>query len=359
MAVISTNQDKLVSHQVLTKFMREVFGRIKCAPEVSEPVVQGVVDTALRGVDTHAIRLLPRYIKEGQSGRVNLSPQMRITQTLPTTALLDADHTYGMHAASFGMDHAIRMAEQYGMGSVAIYNSSHFGAAGIYALAAANRGFMGFSFTHGHPIVAPSGGSKALIGTNPIAFAVPMEGEDPFCLDMATSGVPWNKVLQYRAENAPLKPGWAVDREGKPTTDPHLACALLPIGDYKGYGLAMMVDILSALLTGMAFGPGVSGLYSPGEHQNIGHFVMAINISAFTPPAEFASRMKEMAEGLRSSPRANNDVPILVANDPQKATRAERLREGIPIPPPVVDDLKNLAMELGIDSNDYPSLLGT
>jgi len=360
MATVKTHQDRLVPHQELTAFSRGVFDRIQCSSEIAESVVYGLVETSLDGVDTHGIRLLPAYAKAGLEGRANLNPKIKIEDTASATTVLDGDKTYGMYSTRVGMSHALELAGQHGIAAVAIRNSFHFGAAGLYVLPAAHAGFLGFCFTNSSASVVPTGGKTPMLGTNPIAFGAPCEGEEPFRLDMATSQTTWNNVLLHRATGLPLEPGWAVDTDGKPTTDPHLARTLVSAGGYKGYGLGLMVDILSGLLTGMDFGPHVAGLYPKGkqEHLGLGHFLIAINISSFVPLTVFAPRMKEMLDGLRSTQPVNEAMPVLVPNDPQKATRAERLRDGVPIPMAVVDDLRTLAKDVSIEPSHYPLLLG-
>ncbi len=336
-----------VSDTNIASFFREAFSRIECPEDISEPTIHALIEASLRGVDSHGIRLMPHYIDEALAGRINLSPRFQFNQTSPTTALLDADNTYGTAAAAAAIGKSMEMARDSGMGCTAVRNSSHFGAAAVYALTAARGGMIGMSFTNVDALVVPFGGKSRALGTNPICFAAPCEGEEPFCLDMATSAISWNKLMGYRIAGRALEDGWAVDGDGHPTADPLAAAALTPSGGYKGYGLALMVEILCSLLTGMPFGRHITPMFpADGAKRSIGHVLMAIDVSRFQDVQSFKTRMKELLTELRGQPPAPGFDRVLVANDPEKEHYRVRSKTGIPVRTAELEEFRRIAEQL-------------
>lgn len=322
-----------VHSQHLEIFFRRLLEARGARSDVAHHVAEGLVQTSLRGVDSHGIRLLPHYLNALNGGRINPDPRYRFEKTAAATGRMDGDHTFGHAAGSAGMNHAVELAEEAGAGIVAVYNSSHFGAAAYYALQASKRGYIGFSFTHADSLIQSYGGSRSYMGTNPICMTVPCKDEEPFCLDMATSMVTWNKILQYRETGQTLPPGWAVDAAGQPVRDPNKATALQPIGDYKGFGLAMMVEILCGLLTGMPFGRHLTSMYVTPIHEKrfLGHFYMAFKIDSFQDSEWFRERMQQLMTEVRNEPAADPDRPVMVPGDPEKKMAGQRSRTGIPV----------------------------
>lgn len=348
---------KLVQQNLVKSFLEDAFHAIQCPPQISQPVIEGLIETSLRGVDSHGIRLAPHYIEAGITGRINLNPHFEFKETSETTAILDADHAYGIAAGKLAMKRAIELAQASGMGSVAVKNSSHFAAAAIYTLMAAREHMIGLCFSHSDALVLPFGGIRSFLGTNPFCFAAPCEGEDPFCLDMATSLVSWNKIMQHRTQSQPLPAGLAVDKNGKPCTNPQEAAALFPMGGYKGFGLAMMVEIFSSLLTGMAYGRNISKMFPVNEKKReLGHFFMVLEISRFQDLGHFKARMKKMLDELRAEPSAEGQAPIQVPNDPEKKNYAIRIKEGIPFNDEDIATFRALMQKLNMDSKKYPFL---
>ncbi len=231
------------------------------------------------------------------------------------------------------MRKAMELAEKSGIGATAVCNSSHFGAAGYYALMAADSGMIGMSFTHATAHVPPYGGTRPFLGNNPVCLAAPCEGEGPFCLDMATTVATFNKVQQKREQGVKVPLGWGVDPEGKDTDEPSRIEGLLPIGGYKGFGLSMMVEILCGLLTGAPCGPAVSRMFGVPieEKRRLGHFFMALRIDCFEDPGVFKKRLKAMMDDLRLTPRRDPAVPVQAPGDPEKAFWRERAQSGIPV----------------------------
>lgn len=293
---------------------------------------RALVSTSLRGTDSHGINLYPHYCRVVDSGRINPRPKFSFHGDHSAVAVMDADHGFGHHAGHAAMQHAMQMARDCGVGAVAVKKSSHFAAAAYYALTAAEAGFIGLSFTNADALVKAHGSTEAFFGTNPICFAAPMDGEEPLCLDMATSLVSWNKILNSRRTGLALQEGWAFDASGHPTTDADAARSLAPAGSYKGFGLGMMVDILCGLLAGGPVARELLPMYQKlPEKRDISHFFMALNISAFTDVAVFSSRLAAMAASIRALPALDPADPPQLPGDPEKRSWAIRSKDGIPM----------------------------
>lgn len=339
----------------LRRFLGRAFERIGAPVASYRPVVEGLIETSLRGVDSHGIRLAPHYIEAAQKGRVNLRPQYRFTRTGVATATLDADHGYGMAAGQRAMDKALSMAARSGVGCVAVSNSSHFGAAAIYALAAAREDMLGLCFTSVDALVLPYGGRRPFFGTNPICFAAPCAAEEPVCLDMATSFVAWNKVLQHRTAGRPLPRGWAADAMGRECQRPERVAGLLPLGGYKGYGLALMGEVFASLLSGMPAARQVPRMYPlDRSRRRLGHFFMALEIGRFQNVGTFKRRLRRLVQTLRAEPPAPGFDRVRVANDPEKEAFRLRSREGIPVADSEMRALSSLAENLGLPPRHNP-----
>jgi ureidoglycolate dehydrogenase (NAD+) len=305
-------------------------------------VAQSLVEASVRGVDSHGINLFPYYVSAVEGGRINRTPALRVVTRRPALATLDADHGFGHHAGSVAMQLAMEMADDTGVGVVGVRQSTHFGAAAYFAHQASRLGYAAFAFTNADALVKAYGAGEAIFGTNPVCFSVPIEGEEPFCLDMATSRVSWNKVMNKRRGSEQMPAGWACDGQGEPTTNPDHARMLEPSGEYKGYGLGMMVEILCAGFMDGPFGKDIAPMYgSPlTERRSISHFFMAISIRDFVDVNRFRQRMRSLADRIRSLPRPSRQsseeaAPVMVPGDPEKKTFELRTREGIP-----VDDAK-------------------
>lgn len=298
-------------------------------------VVTSVVQTSLRGVDSHGINLFPHYCRAVNAGRINKNPSMTFSQSADAAAVLDADHAFGHHAGAVAMDMAIDLAKKSGIGAVTVKNSTHFGAAAYFALRAAERDCLGFAFTNADALVKAFGAKTAFFGTNPICFTAPMAREEPFCLDMATSLVSWNKIKNYRRENKIIPSHWAFDGEGNSVTNPHEARFLNPAGEYKGFDLGMMVDILCAVLVGGIISKDLRPMYPPTPLDDtkrcIGHFFMALDISKFIGVDRFKAALQNMSDRIRSLPPLTPDDKMMVAGDPEKSSYKKRVIEGIPI----------------------------
>ena len=325
----------LVPAREIKRAFDEVLAAVKVDKTAAHHVVDGLLQTSLRGVDSHGIRLFPHYVKVVKAGRVNGHPKYKFHKGGNSVGRLDADHTYGHAAGAEAMNYVLDMACQTGCGAVSVFNSSHFGAAAYCGLMAAEKDMIGISLTHADALMLSTHGIRAFFGTNPICVTAPVEGEGPFCLDMATTTITWNKVKMHREKNQPLALNLAADAKGESTTDPHAAQSVIPIGDYKGFGLGMVVDILCGLLSGMPFGREITSMYlTPLDRKRyLGQFYMALDISKFQDVKVFKSRLKKYMDEIRREPAKDPAKPVLVPGDPEKKALAERTREGIPLFP--------------------------
>lgn len=337
----------------IRKLFTAILEKAEVRHDVASHLTEGILQASMRGIDSHGIRLFPHYLQGMEEGRLNRNPRYRFTETSPSTAKLNGDHAPGHAAGAEGMKKAITLATKAGTGAVAVFNSSHFGAAAYYALMAADHDMIGMSFTHATAHVLSHGGMRPFFGNNPICLAAPCEGEDPFCLDMATTVSTFNKVLQHREQGLKVPTGWGVDSAGRDTDDPAKIESLLPIGGYKGFGLSMMADILCGLLTGAPFGPHVSRMFGTpmNEKRRLGHFFMALRIECFEEPSVFKKRLKEMMDSLRKEPAREDRGPVQVPGDPEKSHFRERSRTGIPVSESLLSQLSELAARYAVPFN--------
>ncbi|HBL29771.1 MAG TPA: hypothetical protein DD490_23290, partial [Acidobacteria bacterium] len=317
--------------------MRAALLRRGLSAEHAGWVAEGLLETSLRGVDTHGVRLFPTYLSELDGGRSRARPDMRwIGEEAGRAArLLDAGGALGLVAGRTAAAEAVRLARAHGVGSVAVRNSNHFGAASVYTLAMAREGFLGLSFTNSDALVAPFHGMRPIFGTNPISMAVRGEGEDLFCADFATSQVSYSKVKHHRAHGIPLQAGWAVTAEGRDAAageEGGEVAALQPLGNHKGHCLGMMVEILCALLAGMPFDHELSHLYvAPFDApRQVAHHFLAFDLAAFQDPAFFRASLSRLLRLVREQPAVEGEQ-VIVPGDLESAETARRKAEGIPL----------------------------
>ncbi len=310
--------------------------------------VDRILYADLRGIDSHGVCMLPFYQQLWHDGVLNPNPTIAVVQQTASTALVDGGGGLGHVAASFAMTRAIDLALAGGVGVVAVRNSGHFGAAGAYAVMAAERGLIGLTTCSTlTPAVVPTFGRQARLGTNPLALAAPGARHAPFLLDMATSTVSLGKLLARWRSGRRLPRGWAMDADGSPVTNGYAASRarrLTPLGgtadgsSHKGYGLGVAVEILSAVLPGLT-----AEATSGGRRARVGHFCLAIDPARFGEPMGFPLRMDSLIDALRDTPPVATSQPVLVAGDPERATLAERTASGIPLTKAVFEDLRGVA----------------
>ena len=265
-------------------------------------------------------------------------------------AVVDGDQGPGQVAGVFATDVSIELAREHGVGVAAVRHSAHFGAAAYYAMRAAGQGLVALAMTNTEPLVIPYGGAEPALGTNPICLAAPAGG-GIFNLDMATSQVAMNRVWNARDEGRPIPEGWGVDADGRTTTDPAAVVAGMPLGGYKGYGLALLVEILCGVLAGAGVRHGVGELYAEGSGpQDTGHLHLAIDPERTVGRDRFAVVLGGLLAELRAIPPSPGFDEVLVPGDPEDRARAERERSGVPIEPGLWRTLRALGDDLGVAS---------
>jgi ureidoglycolate dehydrogenase (NAD+) len=319
------------------------------SPTHAELVAHHLVQTSLWGVDTHGIARLPHYLHRIQAGSIEPQPKLTVEQTAAATATVDGGHGLGMVVCDFAMTQAIHRAIEAGAGVVGARHSTHCGAIGLYGRQAAAKGLIGIAFTHSDAMVAPHGGKHAFLGTNPICITMPCAESPPICLDMATSTIPFNRVINARRDGERLPADVAVDRDGQMTMNAEDAAALMPLAGHKGYALAFMIDMLCGLVNGMTFGPHIAPMYSDlSTRRNLGSLLIAIDPGRFAGGAQLAERVAEMAREARAQPVADGHREVLAPGDPEYRTEQERLCAGIPIATGLAAELQEWSNRLGI-----------
>jgi ureidoglycolate dehydrogenase (NAD+) len=304
----------------------------------AKAATRAMLHASMHGVDSHGFRLTDVYCRMIRSGQVNPRPNLKTVQTGPATLLIDADNGLGHYPSYTAMEHACVMAAEMGVGVAGVFGSSHNGAAGAYALVGAEAGYVALSSTNADSLVALHGAAGAFHGTNPIAAAAPVPNSKPWLLDMATSSIPLNRVFLYQALGRELPPGVAADGSGAPTSNPGEVQMLLPLGGtdfgFKGAGLAGLVTIVCAALTGATLDPAMAKMSraaSP-DHRNCGHFFLAIDPGRFIGKQAFGEAMAQYLSGLRSVPAKDGET-VMAPGDREWKVAAQRAATGIPIDP--------------------------
>ena len=349
-----------VSHQALTDFVAQVFQTLRVPEPDARTTAEVLVRADLRGIDSHGVARLGRYVTGLRRGTMNPTPTIRVVREMPSTALVDGDAGLGQVVGKWAMQLCIDKASQVGTACVVVRNSNHFGIAGYYALMALPHDMIGFALTSSRPLAVPTFGREAIIGTNPICLAAPALEEPPFVLDMATTTVAIGKVEAYARKGQALPMGWAVDRNGNPTSDPNAVLkggALLPLGGtaensgYKGYGLSAMVDVLCGVLSGAQYAKLIDSPSPSGQPRpsNLGHYFSATRIDAFQPAEDFKRYMDQFLRDLKRSAKAEGQERIYTAGEIELEKEREYSRIGVPLHAKVVETLSQIGKEQGAD----------
>ena len=336
-----------VPHQRLAAWAVACLEKVGVPPPEAKLVGESLVQTSIWGIDSHGVLRLTHYLRRMTLGSIKAASTPVVMRTGPVTAQVHGEDGLGIVHATLAMETAIELAQENGAGIVGVGHSSHCGAMGLYTRMAAREGLIGIAMTHSSSIVVPHGGKHKYFGTNPISFAFARKGGEPVCLDMATSPVAWNRVLNARIEGRDLEPGLAVDGEGNPTIDAKAAQAAVPLGGpvygYKGYGLAFMIDLLCGALNGMTFGRHINAMYEDLENpRKIGHLLMAIDPGRFAGADSFEATADAVIADLRTHGE------ILYPGEPEEREMAVRLAEGIPIDAEALKDMREWSAKLGL-----------
>jgi LDH2 family malate/lactate/ureidoglycolate dehydrogenase len=336
--------DRTVTSETLSRQVAGILRGWGMGEDYVSTTVRHLLYADLHGIDSHGCGMLRKYHRDLQAGRLNVAARVEVVVDGAATALVDGGGGLGHPAADAAMKLAMAKCREAGIAAVAVRNSGHFGAAGAYAAMAAEAGLLGLAMTNtSRPAVVPTFGLEAMLGTNPIAFAAPASPNRPFLLDMATSTAPVGKLMTAWRGGDSIPEGWALDEQGSPVTKPRLAAGLRRLtplgssrvmGSHKGYGLAAMVEVLSALLPGQDSAPERAGA------GRVGHFFLALDPGRFRPEGAFEADLNVMLDNLRSTTPVDPAQPVMVAGDPEHAAREERNALGIPLSRCVVEDIR-------------------
>jgi LDH2 family malate/lactate/ureidoglycolate dehydrogenase len=351
------------SYQQLYNFTESVFLAMGCSAKDATTATKVLIAADLRGIDSHGVARLSGYVRLWEAGRINATPNLSIVHETPSTAVVDGDAGLGLVVAPYAMQIAIDKAKQVGTGWVSVKNSNHFGIAGYHAMMALEYDMIGMAMTNASALVAPTFSSEKMLGTNPIAVAIPAGNEPAFVADMATTTAANGKLEMLQRKNADAPLGWVQDENGNDVTDANIlkkGGALLPLGSdrehgsHKGYALGSIVDIFSAVLSGGSYGPWAPPFPAyiplpqnmPGE--GLGHFFGAMRIDAFRPAQDFKSNMDNWITRFRNATPIDPAQKVLIPGDPEREAETTRMMEGILVVGPVVADLQEVGARFGI-----------
>ncbi len=326
----------------------------KCGvPAPDAKIVANIqVEADLRGVHSHGSIAIIGYASRIKAGGTNPQPQISITKEAPAYTLIDGDDGLGQIVAYRAMEICIGKAKTNNIAAVGVINSSHYGAAASYSMMALKEDLIGFATTNAAAIIPPTGGKTGVFGTNPISVAVPTDRSFPVVLDIATSLVATQKIVQAYREGQKIPLGWGMDKEGNYTDDPLTALTSgiqPPLAGYKGYGLAMLVEIFSGVMTGARFGKATVGkTWKPENKLNVGHFFMAMNPAMFVSLEEFKNRIELLIADVKSVQLMDGIERVYVPGEIEWEKREKYLRDGIPYPPAALGQLEKFGQEIGI-----------
>jgi LDH2 family malate/lactate/ureidoglycolate dehydrogenase len=319
--------------------------------------VEIMLEADLRGIDSHGAAMLEAYDKGRHDGSLAIGAVPKLLTETAAMALFSGEGGLGHHVSKRAMAWAVGAARANGLALAAVRHSHHFGAAGPYAEMAARAGLIGLAMTPGlKPAIVPTRARTAMFGTNPIAFAAPVEGADPILLDMATSTVALGKLKIAALNHKPIPPGWAFRPDGSDETDPVAGLAnrlLSPLGGaeetggYKGYGLAMMVEVMTTMLAGAGY-TATQAARRPGDPRpDMGHMFLCIDPAVFRAAGDFAADTRRMVEALRAAPRKDPERPLLIPGEREFAIRHKRVAEGIPMPDDLLAQIAAICRDCG------------
>jgi LDH2 family malate/lactate/ureidoglycolate dehydrogenase len=346
----------VVAHLELEDFARRLLVAAGVSGERAGLVASNLIFGNLRGVDSHGMQLLPYYIDQVRAGNIDGASDGQALSESGGTLLYDAANGLGAVTANHCCAHAIRLARMHGVSFVVARNANHFGAAAYWGRRLSDTGLLGFAFCNASPIVPPFQAREPRLGTNPICMSVPGPHDVSWLLDMATTTVAANRIFKaYHNGEPEIPPGWAMDREGRPTTSTHEAFhgLIMPLGGYKGTGLAVMVEILCAVLGGGAMSTEVGGLRVKNKPMAVSHAFLAIDVSRLLPLPEFEERMARLTAYLHSAAPGTGYEEVLIAGEPEVRMEQRRREAGIPLGPGEWQRLIDSAISLGVEPPRY------
>lgn len=339
------------SHNEIHQWVADILRKVDVPDEDANEVAECLVKADLQGIGSHGVTRLPIYLKRIREGVTKARPEITF-DCAPGNAmgLINGDNGLGIVVGSKAMSHAIDLADKFGIGAVGVKNSHHFGPAGHYVRKAVSHGKIGLATCNVPSVMAPFGGGKAFLGTNPLAVGIPAKKYPPLIFDMATSIVAHGKIIWAAQRKEPIPAGWAIDENGNPTTDSAAAMkgCVLPFGGPKGSALSLIFDILSGVLTGAAYGKSIGTQVDFSKAQNIGHFFIVFKIGLFLNEDIFLERMDDLLYQLKSVPPAPGFSEVQAPGDPQILSEEENIKNGVALSPDRVEKLQSLSNELGV-----------
>ncbi len=356
--------EQVFTYEQLYSFTYNVFKGMGCTEVHADTATKALLSADVRGIDSHGVARLSGYVRLWEAQRINATPNITIVHETPSTAVVDGDSGLGLVVAPYAMQVAIDKAARVGTGWVSVRNSNHFGIAGYHAMMALQHDMIGMAMTNASALVAPTFSVERMLGTNPIAVAIPANEQPPFVADMATTTAANGKLEILQRKNADTPLGWVQDVDGNESTDANILKkngALLPLGSdrehgsHKGYALGSIVDIFSAVLSGASYGPWAPPFpaYVPMPENmpgaGLGHFFGAMRVDAFRPADEFKHHMDNWISRFRTAKPAEGHERVLIPGDPEREMEATRMKEGIPIVDSVVGDLRKVGERFGVE----------
>jgi ureidoglycolate dehydrogenase (NAD+) len=351
------SDERLFPVQVVRAFCVKLLVAHRVPKDQAECIVDCLLQADIWGISSHGILRLPVYVRRVDRGALQREAIRQIAQDSKTTAILEGGNAFGQILATWAMELAIIKAETMGVGVVGVRNSHHFGAAGVYSVMATTRGMMGIAMSNTTPLMPAIGGRQAVVGNNPLSLAVPGPGGRPIILDISLSVAALGKIMVAKDLGQAIPSNWALDSNGNPTDNAAEALAtglLLPIGNHKGLGLALFIDIMAGVMTGSGFGPEVLSIYKELKKPNrCGHLLIALDIARFLPLEEFQSRIERMSRYIKESPRRSGVEKIYLPGEMELETEKVRREQGIPISEVVCRELAELGREAGIRGEPF------
>jgi LDH2 family malate/lactate/ureidoglycolate dehydrogenase len=337
--------DNRVHAQRLTEFAALVLSAVGVPDTDARLVADSLVTADMWGHQSHGVMRLSWYVNRIRAGVMNSVTTPETVSDSGPLAVVDGHNGVGQVLAAFAAREAVRRAEDYGVGVVAVRNSNHFGTAAYFTRMAARDGCAAILTTNASPAMAPWGGRQKTVGTNPWSIAAPAGKYDVIVMDIANTVVARGKVYLAKQRAEPIPPGWAIDAEGVPTTEPAAAIegVILPMAGHKGYAIALMMDVLSGVLTGSAFGSAVSGPYQFDKRSGCGHLFIALHVAAFGDPDGFARRMEQLIDEVKAVPLAQGFAEVFYPGELEARAERDNLKQGLSLPEQTLDDLRQLA----------------
>lgn len=334
----------------INEFVKKLFVKIGMNKIDAKKISYCLSETSLRGIDSHGIKLVPHYIKSGIYGRKNPNPTFKVKMRYPGIITLDADNAYGHIAGLKAVEIGIKKAKKIGICAVSVINSTHPGAMGSIALRAAEKGYICFAFTHADSLIRSTNGKRPYFGTNPICFTAPRKNDAPYCLDMSSSIISWNKLMEIRKIKKKSDIFYGSNYSGKDTKYLKDIVSLLPAGDYKGFALASMIEILCGIYSGMDFGRQIRSMYKTSikKKRYLSQFYILLKIDGVISKSSFLKRMQKLSKQVRSEPKLNKKKKVMLPNDPELKISNIRLSEGIPISNELFLEFKKLSSKYKI-----------